>query len=66
MTPWLMQESYLVEMTSKVRDFSDLKDFVHRLRAAGYTDTEICKHGYEVRKRELARREADRLPERVF
>ena len=55
MTPWLMQESYLVEMTRKVRDFSDLKDFVHRLRAAGYTDTEICKHGGTVWEREKQR-----------
>ena len=55
MTPWQMLESYLVEMARVVRDFSDLRDFVTRLRSAGYTDTDICKHGWEVWKRERAR-----------
>jgi hypothetical protein len=58
-TPWLMLESYLVEMAKAVRDFSDLRDFVLKLRAAGYTDAEICKHGCELWKRERARQQAN-------
>lgn len=55
MTPWLAHESLIVEMAKAVRDFSDLKDFVHRLRAAGYSDREIIDNGGSVWERERER-----------
>lgn len=57
MSPFIAQEAFRVEMARVIRDFQTLVDFVRKLRAAGYTDGEICEHGGDVWKREKSRQQ---------
>lgn len=58
MSPYIARQSVVIEMGKEVRDFIDLRDFVRRLRAAGYSDRDIIEYGYDVWRGEKSRRRA--------